>query len=306
MRVRDRHPNTVRRYSDPVGSGYYVFCGVRWLDPDTPTDARLLADGLARLEADFPHLRGATTIHQLRTVIRQKRSIWKQHLLRRSTYGERKSEAVDRTIRLGAAAQEIPWTGVEYPAGDDFNFLMEDAPSQLRCQPDLLEANTLHSSAATICNPGGCWLEACPKCSPAKTGGPPLPAPLHPAYHCGGTLPATEPPLSNRVPGPLPAVCATSWDAPARPPFMLSDDFGPPAAPWARHPPALPPTPAPAAVAPPAEWPSSRPRGTCLQAGAAGLGQVRQDLQVGAGALLPAAPDRSATAAPRSGDHPLS
>ncbi len=63
-----------------MGSGFYIFCGVRWLNPDAPTDARLLADGLARLEAAFPHLRGATTLHRLHTVIRLKRSTWEQHL----------------------------------------------------------------------------------------------------------------------------------------------------------------------------------------------------------------------------------
>jgi hypothetical protein len=63
MRARDRRSGTVSRSFDPVGSGFYLFCGVRWLDPDDAADAILIADGLARLEAAFPHLRGATALH---------------------------------------------------------------------------------------------------------------------------------------------------------------------------------------------------------------------------------------------------
>jgi hypothetical protein len=57
----------------------YLFSGVRWLDPDAPADARLIADGLARLEADFPHLRGATSLQHLHSVIRRTRAVWEPH-----------------------------------------------------------------------------------------------------------------------------------------------------------------------------------------------------------------------------------
>jgi hypothetical protein len=77
IRARNRRKGASSRAADPVGAGLYHFCGVRWLDPDA--DARLLADGLARMEEAFPHLRGATTPHHLQAVLRRTRAAWAPH-----------------------------------------------------------------------------------------------------------------------------------------------------------------------------------------------------------------------------------
>jgi hypothetical protein len=239
-RARDRRPGTVSRISDPVGSGFYLFCGVRWLDPDAPADARLIADGLARLEADFPHLRGATTLHLLHVVIRQKRSTWEQHL----------------RSRMNAPSEETYRGRVDCPVDGGIYRDMDnpEASCQSKCRPAAMHGTRkLRQRGAAIdcrqaaAGAGTSTLQtprsAGPPAAAVEAGPPMLLQGLHP-YSSGDPLPAAL----DAGPVMMPALPHVSLvDAPARPD-----------SPWAWYPLALPPTPpAPAAgVAPPTDWPS--------------------------------------------------
>jgi hypothetical protein len=247
LRVRDRCPGTVSRSSDPIGSGFYVFCGVLWLDPDSSADVRLIADGLARLEADFPHLRGATTLNDFLVVIRQKRSAWAKHLQSRIA-----NNFPVHDCKLAAVCRQ---QAKEYPEQEGFL-----APP--RRLPNLHGAYHFRDSPDA--------RESCPTVSfshPASAFAARSPTPLHP-WHAGALLPGPDVPAGQPLPLPrdvnlplptLPLAVGTSWgvlDKACRSALLP----GPPDYPWAWYPPALPPTPpAPAAgVTPPADWPSPR------------------------------------------------
>jgi hypothetical protein len=262
MRVRDRRPGTVSRSADPVGSGFYLFCGVRWLDPDDPADAILIADGLARLEADFPHLRGGTTLKQICAVIRIKRLTWEEHL------------------RAGqsTATKECQAKAAYYPVDTDFQLADASSPPRRRPRPALNGACLpRHPPAARVWQtvPSGPGASAARPPVAFRVAGPPPPLP-HPQRsgspwpdpalpypsHSGNPWPDPGPPRHAAEPLPaLPRIDCASWadppHAPLAAPFPGPDSDSP----WAWYPAALPPTPPPpaAGVRPPANWPSPPP-----------------------------------------------
>ncbi len=235
-----------------MGSGFYVFCGVRWLDPDAQADALLIADGLARLETNFPHLRGATTLRHLEAVIRHKRSTWEQHL---------------RTGKSNEA-EESRGEAAVYPAAE--SFLAEDLsppPRRRRALHHDGECLPGHTPAvATGCRPAASGVRE-PATWPAgadypadRRWLPPTLPPTLPHPFCSDSLsPVPEPLLADIAAGPLHIICA--WAGPARDPSHRPASLPGPGHPWAWYPAALPPTPrVPAAGAsPPADWPSPSP-----------------------------------------------
>eukprot|EP00286_Rhodomonas_abbreviata_P017174 CAMPEP_0181329710 /NCGR_PEP_ID=MMETSP1101-20121128/23467_1 /TAXON_ID=46948 /ORGANISM="Rhodomonas abbreviata, Strain Caron Lab Isolate" /LENGTH=370 /DNA_ID=CAMNT_0023438829 /DNA_START=77 /DNA_END=1189 /DNA_ORIENTATION=- len=75
MRVRDRRTHATKRADDPTGAGMYLFCNVRWRDPNDPDDRAELVKGWQALEK-LPDLVQQCTFENFISVIERFHRNW--------------------------------------------------------------------------------------------------------------------------------------------------------------------------------------------------------------------------------------
>ena len=95
QRVRNRRVGASNREQDPLGAGLYVFSGVRWLDPDEPSEAQLIASGLTLLVRMFPELGcfAAGGQERMEAILRRNRGWWEQSAWKQSRRRRRRQTA---------------------------------------------------------------------------------------------------------------------------------------------------------------------------------------------------------------------
>ena len=117
QRVRNRRVGASNREQDPLGAGLYMFSGVRWLDPDEPSEAQLIASGLTRLVRMFPELGcfAAGGQARLEALLRRNRSWWEQSAWKQSRRRRRASRACGPVVGESRKQAQAPVTELCMP-----------------------------------------------------------------------------------------------------------------------------------------------------------------------------------------------
>ena len=169
--MRNRRVGASSRAHDPLGAGLYIFSGVRWLDPDSPSEINLLRRGLTNLVSAFPQLADPATLDRLAAILRRNRSEWDQtawrHTPRRRrplAHGDGTTPALPELACQSSATQEgaghcqSTENSSILPAGTDSAFFLQDLDAssvggsfQIVPPPVVMDRpETAHSGAARL------------------------------------------------------------------------------------------------------------------------------------------------------------